>query len=43
MPHVMVKFWPGKSEQQKIRLAEEIAKRRYDHSALRRSVCFGSD
>ena len=26
MPHVIVKFWPGKSEQQKIRLAEEIAK-----------------
>ncbi len=26
MPHVMVKLWPGKSEQQKIRLAEEIVK-----------------
>ena len=26
MPHVIVKFWPGKSEQQKTRLAEEIAK-----------------
>ena len=26
MPHVSVKLWPGKSEQQKIRLAEEIAK-----------------
>jgi 4-oxalocrotonate tautomerase len=26
MPHVIVKLWPGKSEQQKIRLAEEIAK-----------------
>jgi 4-oxalocrotonate tautomerase len=24
MPHVIVKLWPGKSEQQKIRLAEEI-------------------
>jgi 4-oxalocrotonate tautomerase len=26
MPHVVVKLWPGKSEQQKIQLAEEIAK-----------------
>ena len=26
MPAVMVKLWPGKSEQQKIRLAEVIAK-----------------
>jgi len=26
MPHVIVKLWPGKSEKQKIRLAEEIAK-----------------
>ncbi len=26
MPHVIVKLWPGKSEQQKNRLAEEIAK-----------------
>jgi len=26
MPHVIVKLWPGKSEQQKIRLAEGIAK-----------------
>jgi 4-oxalocrotonate tautomerase len=26
MPHVIVKLWPGKSEQQKIRRAEEIAK-----------------
>ena len=26
MPHVIVKLWPGKSEQQKIRLAEAIAK-----------------
>jgi 4-oxalocrotonate tautomerase len=25
MPHVMVKLWPGKSEQQKVRLAEAIA------------------
>lgn len=24
MPHVIVKLWPGKSEQQKARLAEEI-------------------
>jgi len=26
MPHVIVKFWPGKSEQQKTRLAEAISK-----------------
>ena len=25
MPHVIVKLWPGKSEQQKSRLAEKIA------------------
>ena len=24
MPHVIVKLWPGKSEQQKTQLAEEI-------------------
>lgn len=26
MPHVIVKLWPGKTEQQKARLAEEIVK-----------------
>lgn len=26
MPHVIVKLWPGKSEQQKRRLADAIAK-----------------
>jgi 4-oxalocrotonate tautomerase len=26
MPHVIVKLWPGKSEQQKTRLAEVIVK-----------------
>jgi 4-oxalocrotonate tautomerase len=26
MPHVIVKLWPGKSEQQKMRLAEEITR-----------------
>jgi 4-oxalocrotonate tautomerase len=26
MPHVLVKLWPGKSEQQKARLAEAIAR-----------------
>ena len=26
MPHIIVKLWPGKSEQQKTRLAERIAK-----------------
>jgi len=26
MPHVVVELWPGKSEQQKTRLADKIAK-----------------
>jgi 4-oxalocrotonate tautomerase len=26
MPHVIVKLWPGKSEQQKTRLADKIAR-----------------
>ena len=26
MPHVVVKLWPGESEQQKTRLADKIAK-----------------
>jgi 4-oxalocrotonate tautomerase len=26
MPHVIVKLWPGKSEQQKQKLADEITK-----------------
>jgi 4-oxalocrotonate tautomerase len=26
MPHIIVKLWPGKSEQQKFRLAEKIVK-----------------
>jgi len=26
MPHVIVKLWPGKSEEQKVRLAGEIVK-----------------
>jgi 4-oxalocrotonate tautomerase len=26
MPHIIVKLWPGKSEQQKQRLADEITK-----------------
>ena len=26
MPHVIVKLWPGKSEKQKTKLAEEITK-----------------
>jgi 4-oxalocrotonate tautomerase len=26
MPHVIVKLWPGKSEQQKVRLADAITK-----------------
>ena len=27
MPHVIIKLYPGRSEQQKIRLAEEIVKK----------------
>lgn len=26
MPHVIVKLWPGRSEDQKVRLAEQIVK-----------------
>lgn len=26
MPHVIVKLWPGESEEQKVRLAERIVK-----------------
>ena len=26
MPHIIVKLWPGRSEEQKARLAEEIVK-----------------
>jgi 4-oxalocrotonate tautomerase len=26
VPHIIVKLWPGKSEQQKVRLADEIVK-----------------
>lgn len=26
MPHVIVKLWPGKSEKQKVRLADEITR-----------------
>ena len=26
MPHIIVKLWPGKSEEQKARLAEQIVK-----------------
>jgi 4-oxalocrotonate tautomerase len=33
MPHLIVKLWPGKSEQQKTRLAEEITKGLMDVSA----------
>ena len=29
MPHVIVKLWPGKSEQQKERLADKDRQRRY--------------
>jgi len=26
MPHVIIKLWPGKSEQQKIKLADQITR-----------------
>ena len=42
MPHVIVKLWPGKSEQQKIRLAEAIVKDVHERFALRRIVRVGS-
>lgn len=35
MPDVIVKLWPGKSELQKIRLAEAIAKDVYGRLELR--------
>jgi hypothetical protein len=35
MPDVIVKLWPGKSEQQKTRLAEAIAKDVYGRLELR--------
>jgi len=37
MPHVIVKLWPGKSEDQKNRLAEAITRNIMDilHSSLR--------
>ena len=31
MPHVIVKMWPGKSEEQKQRLADEIVKDFVEH------------
>jgi phenylpyruvate tautomerase PptA (4-oxalocrotonate tautomerase family) len=35
MPHVIVKLWPGKSDQQKARLAEKITKDRLLRRAAR--------
>jgi 4-oxalocrotonate tautomerase len=37
MPHVIVKLWSGKSEQQKTRLAEEITK------AVMRTLHYGEE
>ena len=42
MPHVIVKLWPGKSEQQKTRLAGSIDQRHNGNFALRGRVGFGS-
>jgi len=42
MPHVIVRLWPGKSEQQKGRLAEKIAKDVMDvFNYGEESVCVG--
>ena len=41
MPHVIVKLWPGQSEQQKTRLADKIAKDVMDVLNLRRRICVG--
>jgi len=38
MPHVIVKLWPGKSERQKLRLAEEITRSVYGQESV--SVAF---
>jgi len=35
MPHLVVKLWPGKSEQQKTRLAEATAKNITEKSRFR--------
>lgn len=35
MPHVVVKLWPGKSEDQKIRLADRIARAVMDELSYR--------
>jgi 4-oxalocrotonate tautomerase len=43
MPHVIVKLWPGKSDQQKARLAEKISKDIMDvlsYGEESVSVCF---
>ena len=43
MPHIIVKLWPGKSEQQKMQLAEEITKdvmRALDYGADSVSIAF---
>ncbi len=37
MPHVIVKLWPGKSEQQKKRLAEQITR------AVMETLHYGED
>ena len=37
MPHVIVKLWPGKSEEQKTQLAEEITR------SVMRTLNFGED
>ena len=43
MPHIIVKLWPGKSEQQKTRLAQAIAKDVMDILHYGGRVGFGSD
>jgi hypothetical protein len=42
MPHVIVKLWPGKSEQQKIRLARRNREGRNGRLKVRRRGSFSS-
>jgi hypothetical protein len=43
MPHVIVKLWPGKSEEQKARLAERISQAVIGRTRLRRGIRVGRD
>jgi hypothetical protein len=43
MPHVIVKLWPGKSEEQKKKLGGGNHQERQGHSSLWRRVSVGGD